>query len=180
MPSARLSAIGRNLRLEQSGTWQRFALLTVHRQSNTDDETQFRNIMIAAAKISEEVPVVFPVHPRTRPLLAQLRSDRILVMEPLGYLSFLYLMEHAAVVLTDSGGVQDETTALDIPCLTLRENTERPLTIDQGTNILVGTDPEKIVGETREALRGYWKHADLPWNWDGHAAERIAETLSKL
>jgi UDP-N-acetylglucosamine 2-epimerase (non-hydrolysing) len=158
---------------------QGYAVLTLHRPANVDDPAALAGLLRAVAAIQEQIHVVFPVHPRTRkaladkPPLANLR-----LTEPLGYLEFMKLVSGARLVLTDSGGIQEETTYLGIPCLTLRENTERPSTVEQGTNVLVGSDPERIVLAARDALaRPSHKHR-VPELWDGHAAQRILDTLA--
>jgi len=160
-----------------------YALVTIHRPSNVDDPAAAAGIAGALAEIAEQVPLVFPLHPRTRTALARhgllsgLESDpRMTLLEPLGYLEFLALMIGARVVLTDSGGVQEETTVLGVPCLTLRPNTERPVTVSQGTNVVVGTDPRAIVTAANEALRSP-PRGRIPDLWDGRAADRIAEDV---
>lgn len=164
-------------------TRRKYGLLTLHRPSNVDDETTFERLMGAIETISRDVPFIFPVHPRTRPMIQRsaiasrmVASSALRPIDPLGYLDFLGLMESSRVLLTDSGGVQEETTILGVPCLTLRENTERPVTITHGTNQLVGTDPERI--------RGAWQRVQtasaelrVPPLWDGRTAERIVEVL---
>ena len=161
-----------------------YAVLTLHRPSNVDDGATLGRILGAVESIQAELPVVFPVHPRTRKRLAELGFDgrlaamrQLVLCEPLGYLEFLGLTSQARMVLTDSGGLQEETTALGIPCLTLRENTERPVTIAEGTNTLVGTDPGRIAGAAREVLSGRGRAGRVPALWDGEAAGRIAEVL---
>jgi UDP-N-acetylglucosamine 2-epimerase (non-hydrolysing) len=171
---------------ERFGVTRRaYGLLTLHRPSNVDDATTFERLMGAIETISRDVPFIFPVHPRTRPMIQRsaiasrmVASGALRPIDPLGYLDFLGLMESSRVLLTDSGGVQEETTILGVPCLTLRENTERPVTITHGTNQLVGTDPEKI--------RGAWQRVQtasserrVPPLWDGRTAERIVEVLRK-
>jgi UDP-N-acetylglucosamine 2-epimerase (non-hydrolysing) len=134
----------------------------------------------AVETLAAEMPIIFPVHPRTQERLSQAgiaRHPQIKLIPPLGYLDFLCLLSNATLVLTDSGGIQEETTALGVPCLTLRENTERPVTISEGTNILVGTDPDKIVAAAQEILAGQGKVGRIPPLWDGKAAERIVEIL---
>jgi len=168
---------------------RRYAVLTLHRPSNVDDPSVLARILGAIAEIARMLPIVFPVHPRTRqqaaatglgPLLEE--TPGLLPTDPLGYLEFLSLTSEARLVLTDSGGLQEETTVLGIPCLTLRENTERPITVTHGTNVLVGTDPAAIV---REAARALNREPGLPHAapelWDGRTAERIvAAVLKKL
>ena len=136
----------------------RYALATFHRVSNVDKPETLREIMTALARIAERIPVVFPVHPRTAGALDRLGlcggSDGLRLMEPLGYLDFLQLMAHARLMITDSGGIQEETTILQVPCLTVRETTERPITVASGWNRLVGTNPDVLVAASREVLAG--------------------------
>jgi UDP-N-acetylglucosamine 2-epimerase (non-hydrolysing) len=167
--------------------WERFdvepssyALLTLHRPSNVDDDATFRSLMGAINRVSGRLPVIFPVHPRTRDRLDRLglaRAPALVLAEPLPYLAFLGMMARARCVLTDSGGVQEETTALGVPCLTLRANTERPITLQQGTNRLVGLDPQAIEAAIGSVLAGQWPSGRRPELWDGHAAQRIVATL---
>jgi UDP-N-acetylglucosamine 2-epimerase (non-hydrolysing) len=161
-----------------------FAVLTLHRPSNVDDPVVFARILEAIKIIQNDIPVIFPVHPRTRKNLEsgslgehanQLPGFRL--TEPLGYLDFLKLMSNAKVVLTDSGGIQEETTILQIPCLTLRENTERPVTTEIGTNQIVGTNPTTIIQAYKRAVNGALRRPAIPPLWDGHAAERIVKTI---
>jgi UDP-N-acetylglucosamine 2-epimerase (non-hydrolysing) len=161
-----------------------YAALTLHRPSNVDDAATFARILAALENISQKLPVIFPVHPRTRARLhefgfaARLEQNAgIRVIEPLGYLDFLRLYSGARLVLTDSGGIQEETTALGIPCLTLRENTERPVTVTLGTNEIVGTDTQKIVNAAHAALNGAGKTGRIPPLWDGQTADRILDAL---
>lgn len=157
-----------------------YALLTLHRPGNVDDPERLRGLFAALEGLHRELPVVFPVHPRTRASIAQRldgRAPALQLTEPLGYLEFLGLMASAQLVLTDSGGVQEETTALGVPCLTLRDSTERPVTISQGTNLLIGSDPAAIVRETRRILDGDTPKGRVPEKWDGHASERIVTIL---
>lgn len=157
-----------------------YALMTLHRPSNVDDPKILRSLMTTAARIAEELPVVFPLHPRTRQRLDDLGLDLPETLHrepPLPYLSFLGLMARARCVLTDSGGIQEETTALAVPCLTLRWNTERPSTVDAGTNRLVGTDKNKILDAFDDILGGRWQQGEIPPLWDGQAGERIARRL---
>ena len=162
-------------------------MLTLHRPSNVDDRATLARLLDALERIGERLPIVFPVHPRTRRNLAEFgfaeriaQTGRIILTEPLGYLDFLQLYSGARLVLTDSGGLQEETTALGIPCLTLRENTERPVTVELGTNKIVGTDTEKITGAALSALdtrREAGTPSPVPPLWDGHAADRILDAL---
>lgn len=163
---------------------RKYALLTLHRPSNVDDKETLTTLLSVVAKISAEIPVIFPLHPRTRQRMVEsgislpLSSEqRFQTSGPLGYLSFLSLMSQARFVLTDSGGIQEETTALGIPCLTLREETERPITVTHGTNQIVGVDPVRIRQEARRILEGQGKDGRIPEKWDGHAAERIVSAL---
>ena len=155
-----------------------YALLTLHRPSNVDDPETFRDLMEAMNEIAEQIPLLFPAHPRTAQRLAGITlHDRLVVIEPLGYLPFLGLMARARMVLTDSGGIQEETTVLHGPCVTLRENTERPITCRIGTNILAGTNPQHILELTLRVLASPPPTNRIPEKWDGHAAERIADSL---
>jgi len=163
---------------------KRYGVLTLHRPANVDDEATFARIFSAIVEISRELPIVFPVHPRTRGRIesSSVPRDgaRLHLVDPMGYLEFLGLMTDAAVLLTDSGGIQEEATILRVPCVTLRHNTERPITVASGANVLVGDDPERIVGETRAAIRGERRlSAEAPEKWDGAAAERITAVLSE-
>jgi UDP-N-acetylglucosamine 2-epimerase (non-hydrolysing) len=161
-----------------------YALVTLHRPSNVDEPGMLAEIMTALEDISRDVPIIFPVHPRTRQHLnnlnlLNLKSARqnMKISDPIGYLDFLALQRHAVLVITDSGGIQEETTYLNVPCLTVRENTERPITVTLGTNTLVGRDMERLRLETQRILRGQGRKGQVPPLWDGHAAERIAGLL---
>jgi UDP-N-acetylglucosamine 2-epimerase (non-hydrolysing) len=164
-----------------------YALLTLHRPSNVDLRDSLERILSALEAIAAKLPVVFPVHPRTRKTIAELGlSDRVAsikelrAIDPLGYLDFLNLSSGARLVLTDSGGIQEETTALRIPCLTLRENTERPITVEMGTNVVVGTDTSRIIAAATAALNGSARQAHRqPPLWDGHTSERILDALEQ-
>lgn len=170
--------------LETQGlTPRRYGVLTLHRPSNVDDPAVFGRILAALDEIQRDLQLVFPVHPRTRNNLRQMglgaRLDAMLnvrLIEPQGYLDFLKLTSQAAIVLTDSGGIQEETTVLGVPCLTLRENTERPITVTQGTNQVVGTQTDKILAAYRR-VQGGQITARVPDLWDGKAAERIADVI---
>ncbi len=162
-----------------------YAMLTLHRPSNVDDPAVLRRLLETLYVVSEQVPLLFPVHPRTRAriidagLAGLLDSPRILQLGPLGYLEMLGMMRHARLVLTDSGGLQEETTALGVPCITLRENTERPITVEQGTNTVVGTDSSRIMAAVNDVLTTGGKQGRVPEYWDGKAAERIKAHLQK-
>jgi UDP-N-acetylglucosamine 2-epimerase (non-hydrolysing) len=165
---------------------QGFALLTLHRPSNVDRREALDGILDALAEIQARLPVVFPAHPRTMKQMREFGSEarlagmpNVRVTEPLGYLEFLNLMANARLVLTDSGGIQEETTILGVPCLTLRENTERPVTVTQGTNTVVGCEPRQIVREVLMILDGRGKAGRVPELWDGQAAKRITQVLEK-
>ncbi len=161
-----------------------YALVTLHRPSNVDKPETLAGLVRALGTLTLDLPVVFPIHPRTRKNAVEwgLESEleRLITTEPLGYLDFLNLMSRAAVVVTDSGGIQEETTVLGVPCLTVRENTERPATITFGTNRLLGTNPETLLRVARQALRGPRKLGRLPALWDGRAAHRIVEVLVEV
>jgi len=178
---------------EQSNILERFGLqpraynvVTLHRPANVDDPQVFERIADALDEIQRDLPTVFPMHPRTRRNLGRLglgqrfaSMKRLHIVEPLGYLDFLKLMANAAVVLTDSGGIQEETTILGVWCLTLRENTERPITVEQGTNTVVGTDPQRILSEYRRCRLTPLDDPPTVEGWDGRAAERIATLLAR-
>ena len=158
-----------------------YGLITLHRPSNVDDESTFLPMLQVLDSLSEKLPLIFPVHPRTRQKWsARLEqcNPNLRIIDPQGYLEFLALQKNAKVVITDSGGIQEETTYLGVPCLTLRENTERPITITSGTNVLIGRDWEKLKHHFQEALEGRDKPKSFPPLWDGKAAERIAEILT--
>jgi UDP-N-acetylglucosamine 2-epimerase (non-hydrolysing) len=160
-----------------------YGVVTLHRPSNVDDADTLGPIIGALQQLSESLPLVFALHPRTRSnlerfgMLERLAGDGFLLLPPQGYLEMLGLMSRARLVLTDSGGIQEETTALGVPCITIRENTERPITIEQGSNTLAGTDPEAIVAAAREVLGTGGKAGRIPEFWDGCTAERIASHL---
>jgi UDP-N-acetylglucosamine 2-epimerase (non-hydrolysing) len=155
-----------------------YALLTLHRPSNVDDPAALQRLFDAINVIAERIPILFPAHPRTAQRLAGIHlHHRVRVIEPLGYLAFLGLMARARMVLTDSGGIQEETTVLHVPCLTLRLNTERPITCELGTNILAGTDPTDILRDAMRVLNAPPPDNPIPEKWDGHAGGRIADIL---
>jgi len=165
----------RRLQLQEKN----YAVLTMHRPTNVDERKNLKEILKGLREISKSIPIVFPIHPRTKKLFAKHRFniDFLKVTPPLGYLDFSKLMIDAEFVLTDSGGIQEETTVLNIPCLTLRESTERPITVSQGTNIIVGINSKRIVKEARKILNGKRKEGRTPKFWDGRAAKRICKII---
>jgi UDP-N-acetylglucosamine 2-epimerase (non-hydrolysing) len=162
----------------------RFALVTLHRPANVDDLDWLQSLLRSLEQIGSDLTILFPVHPRTRQRMNDIgvngSTPRLRLMEPQPYLAFLALQQRAALVITDSGGIQEETTYLQVPCLTVRENTERPITVEMGTNILVGRDPQRIQQQVERILAGQMKRGQVPPLWDGHAAERIAEIVARL
>lgn len=191
-----IDSLFRNLKIAESSkiredlnlTEKAYAVLTLHRPSNVDDREVFGGLLDALLETAEKIPIIFPVHPRTKARISEfgfnerIEKSNLKLVEPLGYLDFMRLYSGARLVLTDSGGLQEETTALGIPCLTLRENTERPITIEMGTNILVGTNPEKIRQTAFEILENGNSNGDakIPPLWDGRAAERICDVLLEI
>lgn len=177
------------IRLKQPSLWSKLGLkeknylvMTLHRPSNVDEEQQLKGLITQIVTLGKDYPIIFPVHPRTKKLLQDLdlTFENLHYVEPLGYLEFNYLVKHAFAVLTDSGGITEETTVMNVPCITLRENTERPETCEIGTNVLVGNHPEKIENAFKELLSGNWKQGKIPELWDGDAAKRIVEHLIKI
>lgn len=177
LPVAEKKTIVSDLGLQAQG----YGLVTLHRPSNVDDAGSLTSIMNVLHDISRDLPLVFPVHPRTRQHLKtfNVHSSRsnVQLIDPLSYLDFLALQRLATLVITDSGGIQEETTYLGVPCLTIRENTERPVTVTLGTNILVGQDMKRLQAEVKRILAGERKQGRVPPLWDGHTAERIAEVI---
>jgi len=170
---------------QNDGVPERYALVTLHRPSNVDDLHWLREMLLALSDLSHELTVVFPVHPRTRQRIADLRlqalaNGRLSMLEPRPYLEFLALQRRAILVITDSGGIQEETTFLGIPCLTVRENTERPVTTSLGTNVVVGRDIARLQSEVRRILNGGAKRPSPIPLWDGNAADRIAAVIASL
>ena len=192
---AKKSKILEKLGLNKDLQVRSYALLTLHRPSNVDNRETFINILKALKDVSEKIPIIFPAHPRTQRQIKFFSLEKyfnfvniesnscvniensINLLDPLSYLDFLNLMANAKFVLTDSGGIQEETTILNIPCLTLRENTERPVTLKEGTNTIVGSNPEKIISKSMDILNGKKKIGRIPKLWDGKAAERIINIL---
>jgi UDP-N-acetylglucosamine 2-epimerase (non-hydrolysing) len=167
------------MQCSKNGLPERYALVTLHRPSNVDDSARLQSILKALLEVNEQLEVVFPVHPRTRQRIEQfgINIENLHLLEPLPYIEFLSLQSRAAVVITDSGGIQEETTYLGVPCLTLRSNTERPVTVTLGTNVLIGQDLGRLSSELSKILEGNVKKGSIPPLWDGHAGERIAEVL---
>ena len=165
--------------LPRNGFPSSYALVTLHRPSNVDEPQTLRQIFGSLLTVSEKIPVVFPVHPRTRQRISDCAIDAggLHLCDPLSYLEFLALQARATVVLTDSGGIQEETTYLGVPCLTMRENTERPVTVEVGTNVLIGNDANKLNEELGKILSGTAKAGAIPPLWDGTAGERIAQLI---
>jgi len=171
--------------LEQLGLVEKgYMLVTLHRPSNVDDPDELRELFAMLSRLAERMPVVLPIHPRTRKMLESADppialSEHINLIDPVGYLEFVGMMKSAGIVVTDSGGIQEETTVLGVPCVTVRENTERPITIEVGTNILAGTDPARVEAAVNGILdNGIVEHS-LPPLWDGKTAGRIADILEK-
>jgi UDP-N-acetylglucosamine 2-epimerase (non-hydrolysing) len=166
----------------KNGLPDHYALVTLHRPSNVDDRQILRSILATLLEISGDLAVVFPVHPRTRQRIVEFRLEveKLHLLDPLPYIEFLALEHRAAVVITDSGGIQEETTYMGVPCLTVRTNTERPITVTLGTNVVVGQEKDKLRSELVKVLAGRAKKGTLPPLWDGHAGERIADVLQVL
>ena len=156
--------------------------MTLHRPANVDDSEGFAKLLRAVGEAVRELPVVFPVHPRTAKTLAALpdRPACLRLVDPQPYLEFNYLVRHARGVITDSGGITEETTVMGVPCVTLRDTTERPETVTIGTNELIGTDPAALKPALDRLFAGQWKKGDIPEKWDGRTGERIAEVLERL
>ncbi|MHB2149582.1 non-hydrolyzing UDP-N-acetylglucosamine 2-epimerase [Calditrichota bacterium LG25] len=181
-PKADQSAILDELNL----TPGEYGVITLHRPSNVDNKQNFEKLLNAFAQIEQRLPLIFPIHPRSQKMIDQFglrekveKMSNLRLLDPLGYLDFMKLLHNARLVLTDSGGIQEETTFLGIPCITMRENTERPITVEIGTNVLVGTDTQRIVLEAEKILDGNAKKGQIPELWDGHAAERIVKIINE-
>jgi UDP-N-acetylglucosamine 2-epimerase (non-hydrolysing) len=166
-------------KVKVEGLPERYALVTLHRPANVDDSATLKGILESLLEVNRDLAVVFPAHPRTRKRIADfgLNPGQLRMLDPLPYVDFLGLQSRATVVITDSGGIQEETTYLGVPCLTVRESTERPITVSMGTNVLVGRDREKLRLELTRVLSGEAKKGTVPPLWDGHAGERIADIL---
>jgi UDP-N-acetylglucosamine 2-epimerase (non-hydrolysing) len=176
-------------RLEKPTLWEalnltpkKYMVMTLHRPSNVDEENQLKTLITQIVTLSKNYPIIFPVHPRTQKLLSNLNLnfENLHYVNPLGYLEFNYLVKHAFAVITDSGGITEEATVMNVPCMTLRDSTERPETCDIGTNILVGNDSEKIVSAFKILFSGTWKQGEIPELWDGNAAKRIVHHLISI
>jgi UDP-N-acetylglucosamine 2-epimerase (non-hydrolysing) len=186
--------------LDQQFTKIPYAVLTLHRPGNVDHEQSFNKVLRALVEISQRIPIIFPIHPRTRKQIKKYHNDKffidieeeqrqnlrisppangIYLIDPLGYLDFLHLMSNAKMVLTDSGGIQEETTVLKIPCITLRNNTERPVTVEEGTNVIVGCNTEKILSESFKIIENRCNSGRTPELWDGKAAKRIIKIIEE-
>lgn len=178
MPNFRKPNLWHELELKE----QEYIIMTLHRPANVDQEEGLKKLIEEIIDNSKDLKLVFPVHPRTAKNLESISisNPRLHLVEPLGYLEFNYLVKHAKAVITDSGGITEETTVMGIPCMTLRNNTERPETITTGTNELLGTDPKSIRPAFEKLLSGNWKKGSIPEKWDGKTAERIVEILLEL
>jgi UDP-N-acetylglucosamine 2-epimerase (non-hydrolysing) len=160
---------------------EEYLVLTMHRPSNVDNREKLQALLSAVINGANGLPVIFPAHPRTQQVLSTFDiTNKLLVIEALSYLEFNYLIKNAKGVITDSGGITEETTVLGVPCMTIRENTERPETVDIGTNILAGTNPDKVTDYVREMSSGTWKEGAIPDKWDGRAGDRIVDHLNQL
>ena len=161
---------------------KKFIVMTLHRPSNVDEEDQLKKLITQIVKLGKDYPIIFPVHPRTQKLLnnLNLNFDNLHNVSPLGYLEFNFLVKNSLAVITDSGGITEEATVMNVPCMTLRDSTERPETCDIGTNILVGSDSEKIQNAFKTLLSGNWKQGKIPEFWDGNAAKRIVHHLISI
>jgi UDP-N-acetylglucosamine 2-epimerase (non-hydrolysing) len=162
-----------------------YIVMTLHRPANVDEENKFKELLEEIINSSNGIPIIFPVHPRTAKIINAVLGDNAIatnlhMIEPLGYLEFNYLVERSKAVITDSGGITEETTVMGIPCMTLRDNTERPETITMGTNELLGTDPKAIKPAMEQLFKGNWKKGSIPELWDGKTADRIVEILLNL
>ena len=159
-----------------------FIIITLHRPGNVDDAEKLQQLLTEITINANNLPLIFPIHPRTKKIFDTLNIQipNLHVIEPLGYLEFNYLVEKAKLIITDSGGITEETTVLGVPCITLRENTERPETVNEGTNELIGTDPKNIQPALKKLFDGNWKKGSIPKNWDGKTAERIVNIVVNI
>jgi UDP-N-acetylglucosamine 2-epimerase (non-hydrolysing) len=178
MPNFKQPAVWNQLSLQP----KEYIVMTLHRPANVDEEAGLQKLMAAIVESSRGLPLVFPVHPRTAKMLdnAGVSAPNLHMIEPLGYLEFNYLVQHAKAVVTDSGGITEETTVMAVPCMTLRDNTERPETISMGTNELLGTNPKAIGPAFEKLFKGEWKKGGIPELWDGKTAQRIVDALLNL
>ena len=177
-------------RFEKPAFWnndlkpKQYLVLTLHRPANVDDAQKLKMILTTIEKVSEGCRVIFPIHPRTKRNLEAnggwAEFKNLMVVDPQGYLQFNYMVKHAKGVITDSGGITEETTVMGIPCMTLRDSTERPETCTVGTNELIGTDPAAIIPAMTKLMNGQWKKGAIPELWDGKTAERIAKIVAQL
>jgi UDP-N-acetylglucosamine 2-epimerase (non-hydrolysing) len=160
----------------------KYFLLTLHRPSNVDNKETLKRILDIIVDHAADLPVIFPAHPRTRKVLESLQYQRpnLITTDPCSYLEFIYLVKHSKGVITDSGGLSEETTVLNVPCMTLRNSTERPETVALGTNVLIGPDPRNLIPFLDDLISGKWKAAVIPPKWDGQSAVRIVSTLIDL
>ncbi|QCX38827.1 UDP-N-acetylglucosamine 2-epimerase (non-hydrolyzing) [Aureibaculum algae] len=178
MPRLKQPAVFSELNLKEKG----YFVMTLHRPANVDQEQKLKSLIDEIVKGAKGMPLVFPVHPRTAKILEQIgiQADNLHMIGPLGYLEFNYLVKHAFAVVTDSGGITEETTVMKVPCMTLRDNTERPETITIGTNELVGTDPKNVAPYMEKLHKGEWKVGEIPHLWDGNTASRIVADLMAI
>lgn len=176
-------------RFKQPSCWneiglkeKKYVVMTLHRPANVDEEHKLKGLIDQIIEHSEDLELIFPVHPRTKKVMENLeiQHDRLHMVDPLGYLEFNYLVKNSKIVITDSGGITEETTVLGIPCMTLRDNTERPETVEQGTNELIGTNPKSIAPNFKKLFKNEWKTGQIPHLWDGKTADRIVEILINL
>ncbi len=175
MPRLKQPQVWDALKLQEKG----YFVMTLHRPANVDEEAKLKELIDEIVKGAKDLAIVFPVHPRTAKILKQIgiQADNLHMIEPLGYLEFNYLVKHAFAVVTDSGGITEETTVMKVPCMTLRDNTERPETITIGTNELVGTNPKNVAPYMQKLHDGKWKVGEIPHLWDGNTAKRIVADL---
>ncbi len=178
MDRFKVPSVWKTLNLSQN----EYLVMTLHRPANVDEESKLKELIDQIVNNVNGLPIVFPVHPRTAKILERIgvKADNLFMIEPLGYLEFNYLVKNAKAVVTDSGGITEETTMMSIPCMTLRDNTERPETITEGTNELVGTDPKNVKPYLDKLINGNWKKGGIPKLWDGKTSERIIDNILKL